>query len=66
MLLGIITLQVFENLMFSSSSGGKEGVTSCDGGPLLERNSYLVTETSLLKMAYQIRTILPPLPPYET
>lgn len=66
MVLGIFILQVFENFMFLSSSGGKGGVTSYDSGPLLESNSCLVTETSLLKMAYQIRTILPPLPPYET
>jgi hypothetical protein len=66
MVLGIFILQVFENLMFSSSSGGKEGVTSYNVGPLLDSNPCLVKETSLLKMAYQIRTILPSLPPDDT
>lgn len=66
MVLAIFILQVFENLMFSSSSGGKEGVMSYIVGPLLDSNSCLVTETNLLKIAYQIRTILPPLPPDET
>jgi len=60
MVLGIFILQVSENLMFASLSGGKEGVMSYDDGRLLESNSYLVTEISLLKMTYQIRTILPP------
>lgn len=49
--LSIFVLQVFENLMFASSSGGKEGIMSYGGGPLLESNSCLVTETSLLEMA---------------
>jgi hypothetical protein len=66
MVLGIFTLQVFKKFMFASLSGGKEGVMSYDSGPLLESNSCLGTQTSLLKMAYQIRTILPPLPPDET
>jgi hypothetical protein len=36
MVLGIFILQAFENLMFASSSGGKEGVMSYDGRPLLK------------------------------
>jgi hypothetical protein len=58
--------QVFENLVFTSSSSGKGGEISNDGGPLLKSDSCLVTESSLLKMAYQIRIFFPPLPPDET